>query len=35
MTSLDMEGLSITFLPYTETVYEALTAPTNSPYFNA
>ncbi|WP_204171979.1 dihydroxyacetone kinase subunit DhaK, partial [Staphylococcus sp. GDY8P100P] len=35
MTSLDMEGLSITFLPYTEQVYEALIAPTSSPYFNA
>ena len=34
MTSLDMEGLSITFLPYTEAVYDALTAPTSSPYFN-
>lgn len=34
MTSLDMEGLSITFLPYTEAVYDALIAPTSSPYFN-
>src|SRR5699024_7223131 len=35
MTSLDMEGLSITFLPYTEQVYEALIGATSSPYVNA
>ena len=34
MTSLDMEGVSLTFVPYSEAVYEALTTSTSSPYFN-
>ncbi|WP_251518841.1 MULTISPECIES: dihydroxyacetone kinase subunit DhaK [Staphylococcus] len=34
MTSLDMQGLSVTLMPYEETLSKALTAPTASPYFN-
>ncbi|MDG0842816.1 dihydroxyacetone kinase subunit DhaK [Staphylococcus equorum] len=34
MTALDMQGLSLTLVPYTEEVLTALTEPTASPYFN-
>lgn len=34
MTALDMQGLSLTLVPYTEEVLTALTGPTASPYFN-
>ena len=35
MTSLDMQGFSITIVPYSEKLLEALLAPTTSRYFNA
>ncbi|MGX0038304.1 phosphoenolpyruvate---glycerone phosphotransferase subunit DhaK [Staphylococcus warneri] len=34
MTSLDMQGFSITVVPYSETLLKALLAPTTSRYFN-
>ncbi|MGO1419539.1 MAG: dihydroxyacetone kinase subunit DhaK [Staphylococcus equorum] len=34
MTALDMQGLSLTLVPYTEEVLTALTQSTASPYFN-
>ena len=34
MTALDMQGLSLTLVPYTEEVLTALTESTASPYFN-
>ncbi|MGS0652107.1 dihydroxyacetone kinase subunit DhaK, partial [Staphylococcus arlettae] len=34
MTSLDMQGFSITLAPYSETVLTALTQTTASRYFN-
>lgn len=34
MTALDMQGLSLTSVPYTEEVLTALTQSTASPYFN-
>lgn len=34
MTALDMQGLSLTLVPYTEEVLIALTQSTASPYFN-
>ncbi|KRG09239.1 dihydroxyacetone kinase subunit DhaK [Staphylococcus sp. NAM3COL9] len=34
MTALDMQGLSLTLVPYTEEVLTALTEPTASSYFN-
>lgn len=34
MTSLDMQGFSITVVPYSETLLKALLAPTPSRYFN-
>lgn len=34
MTSLDMQGFSLTFAPYDKAVVEALNAPTTSHYFN-
>src|SRR5699024_8753436 len=33
MTALDMQGLSLTLVPYSEEVLTALTAPSASPYF--
>lgn len=34
MTSLDMQGFSLTFAPYEKAIVEALNAPTTSHYFN-
>lgn len=34
MTALDMQGISLTLVPYTEEVLRALTKSTASPYFN-
>ncbi|MEB7462178.1 dihydroxyacetone kinase subunit DhaK [Staphylococcus succinus] len=34
MTALDMQGFSLTFIPYSEAVLTALSEPTESSYFN-